>query len=120
VAEQSMSSSYTIRVMTEDELREWRAGVVGAAAQSAKLAECGYLPLAFLAASRFMWLCPGCGLFSRGQIGDEPVSGWDGPAWTVEGVPDHLTLNPSLGCPRWRDGTCIGHWWARNGKLVLA
>lgn len=108
-------SDHPIRVLTQQELTEWRDGVRGRDAQAAKLAECGYVPLAFLNDGWFTWLCPGCGYFSHGRVGEQAVSGWDEPRWTVEGLPDHLTLMPSLGCPR-----CIGHWWARDGKLVPA
>lgn len=111
---------WRIRVLSQGQLLEWREGVRGAAAQTAKLTECGYVPLAFLNGDWFTWLCPGCGCFSHGRTGAEPVSGWDDPRWTVAGLPDALTLMPSLGCRQWRDGTCLGHWWARDGKLVLA
>lgn len=114
------STDYAIRVLAQDELTAWRDGVRGREAQAAKLAECGYVPVAFLNDGWFTWLCPGCGYFSHGRVGDEPVSGWNEPRWTVAGLPDTLTLMPSLGCPRWREGECIGHWWARDGKLVLA
>lgn len=113
-------SDFPIKVLSQEELSGWRAGVRGAEAQAAKLAECGYVPLAFLNDDWFTWLCPGCGMFSHGRVGDIAVSGWDGPRWTVAGLPDALTLAPSLGCPRWRAGTCIGHWWARDGRLVAA
>lgn len=113
-------TGWTIKVLTQDELRLWREGIRGADAQAAKLAECGYVPLAFLNDGLFTWLCPGCGYFSHGRVGEQSVSGWDEPRWTVAGLPDSLTLQPSLGCPRWRDGTCAGHWWARDGRLISA
>lgn len=113
-------AEWPIQVLTKEQLTEWRDGVRGADAQSAKLAETGRVPLAFLNDGWFTWLCPGCGYFSHGRTGDEAVSGWTGPRWTVTDQAGSLTLMPSLGCPRWRDGTCIGHWWARDGKLVLA
>lgn len=70
--------------------------------------------------TEFLWVCPGCGCGSVGTLGDEPVSGWESPRWVMEGEPGKPTLTPSLGCPCWRDGTCVGHWWLRDGKLVLA
>lgn len=69
---------------------------------------------------RFSWVCPGCGGLTGGTFGPEPVSGWDAPRWTREGADDALTLMPSLGCPWWRSGKCIGHWWVRDGRMVLA
>lgn len=109
-----------MRVLTKEELSARRKGVSGADAQAAKLAECGYVPLAFLNDGWFTWLCPGCGYFSHGQTGHTAVGGWINPRWTVSGLPNALTLEPSLGCPRWRDGSCIGHWWCRNGELIAA
>lgn len=63
---------------------------------------------------------PGCGHSMGGNLGPEPVSGWENPAWQLTDTPEAPTLMPSLGCPRWRDGTCIGHWWLRDGELVQA
>lgn len=68
----------------------------------------------------FTWCCPGCGELHYGQMGEQPVSGWDEPRWVNSGTRERPTLVPSLGCPRWRDGTCIGHWWLRDGELVRA
>lgn len=113
--------SYQVRVLTSAELDEWRDGVRGHEAQLAKFHGSGdVVPLTFLNDGWFTWLCPGCGYFSHGRVGDTAVSGWDEPRWTVEGLPDRLTLVPSLGCPRWRDGECAGHWWLRDGQLALA
>lgn len=112
--------SFPIQVFTVAQLAEWRDGVGGASAQAAKLRESGYVPIMFTPEGRFSWLCPGCGYFSHGTVGEHPVSGWEEPRWTVDGLPDHLTMVPSLGCPRWRAGTCIGHWWVRDGELVPA
>lgn len=68
----------------------------------------------------FSWECPGCGHSMGGAVGPEPVSGWDNPVWQVMGTAEAPTLTPSLGCPRWREGTCTGHWWLRDGRLVVA
>jgi len=68
----------------------------------------------------FSWLCPGCGSWHYGQIGERPVSGWDEPRWVNSGTPERPTLTPSLGCRLWRDGECIGHWWLRDGEMVQA
>lgn len=73
-----------------------------------------------LAVGQFFWLCPGCGLVSGGTLGEQPVSGWDNPCWTLAGNPECPTLFPSLGCPTWRRGDCDGHWWLREGVLVPA
>lgn len=71
--------------------------------------------------SDFSWLCPGCGSWHYGQIGERPVSGWDAPRWVNSGTEEKPTLTPSLGCGGWRRGTCRGgHYWMRNGELVDA
>lgn len=69
----------------------------------------------------FSWLCPGCGSWHYGQIGEQPVSGWDAPRWVNSGTPERPTLTPSLGCGGWKHGTCPeGHYWLRDGELVAA
>lgn len=69
----------------------------------------------------FSWLCPGCGRWLYGQIGEQPVSGWDAPRWVNSGTPESPTLTPSLGCGGWRHGTCPeGHYWLRDGELTPA
>lgn len=69
----------------------------------------------------FSWLCPGCCSWHYGQIGEQPVSGWDAPRWVNSGTPDKPTLTPSLGCPGWKHGTCPeGHYWMRDRELVRA
>ena len=69
----------------------------------------------------FSWLCPGCGSWHFGQLGTEPVSGWDAPRWVNSGTLEVPTLTPSLGCGGWKHGTCPeGHYWLRNGELVRA
>lgn len=69
----------------------------------------------------FSWLCPGCASWRYGQIGEQPVSGWDAPRWVNSGTEDKPTLTPSLGCGGWRRGTCAGgHYWMRDGELVDA
>jgi len=69
----------------------------------------------------FSWLCPGCGRWHYGQIGDQPVGGWDAPRWVNSGMDDAPTLAPSLGCGGWKHGTCPeGHYWLRDGELVRA
>jgi hypothetical protein len=67
----------------------------------------------------FSWLCPGCGSWYYGQLGDQPVSGWDAPRWVNSGGEETPTLTPSLGCGGWKRGTCLGgHYWLRGGELV--
>jgi hypothetical protein len=69
----------------------------------------------------FSWRCPGCAQWHFGEIGEQPVSGWDAPRWINSGTLERPTLTPSLGCPGWRDGTCPeGHYWLRDGELVSA
>ena len=69
----------------------------------------------------FSWLCPGCGDWHFGLIGEQPVSGWDEPRWVNSGTREAPTLTPSLGCGGWRHGTCPeGHYWLRDGELVPA
>ena len=85
-----------------------------------KIAE-GDGPYVHIGERSMMWECPGCGHVYAGNIGPEPVSGWDSPQWKVTGTPDAPTLAPSLGCGRWRTGECAsGHWWLRDGELVPA
>jgi hypothetical protein len=69
----------------------------------------------------FSWLCPGCGSWLYGQIGEQPVSGWDAPRWVNSGTAEAPTLAPSLGCSGWKHGTCPeGHYWLRDGELLRA
>lgn len=69
----------------------------------------------------FSWLCPGCVNWLYGQIGEQPVSGWDSPRWVNTGTAEAPTLTPSLGCSGWKHGTCPeGHYWMRNGVLERA
>ena len=72
------------------------------------------------ASGGFDWICPGCGGVLGGALGDEPVSGWENPRWVNTGTIERPTLMPSLGCPSWRRGDCIGHWFLRDGELVPA
>jgi len=69
----------------------------------------------------FTWDCPKCGRAMYGYLADEPVSGWDEPRWKMTGPPEAPTLEPSLGCSGYRDGSCPGgHYFFRDGKLVDA
>ena len=67
-----------------------------------------------------LWQCPLCRRGFYGVVADEPVSGWDAPRWRVTVTDGLITLEPSLGCSGMRDGSCPGHWWVRDGKLVSA
>lgn len=108
-----------IRMMTLPEYRAWSNGL-GREARLQRIAETGHTALVAYGNGTFGWVCPSCGGFAAGTFGPEPVSGWTEPRWTREGDAEHLTLMPSLGCPQWRDGLCNGHWWCRDGRLVLA
>lgn len=105
-------------VMAHDEYRAWRDGR-RLGEMVAHIEATGVAPIRFTG-DAFLWTCPGCGGTSIGDLGDEPVSGWDGPRWVRTGEDDAVSLTPSLGCPRWRQGHCVGHWWLRDGRLVLA
>ena len=128
------TSEFRIKIVTQDAAREWRKpywdggkwpALVAAMDESAEV-------LFYFWNAReawgdkypdemhFTWFCPGCGGSNGGILADQPVNGWDSPRWVRSGDDEHLTLTPSLGCPLWRNGDCIGHWWARDGKLVLA
>lgn len=113
---------YAVKVITPDEYWERRSSFRGPdfAERCLTAIAAGDGPcMCFLENGRqYSWECPGCGHSLTGDIGDEPVSGWENPRWVKTGPDDAPTLMPSLGCPRWRDGTCIGHWWLRDGKLV--
>lgn len=65
----------------------------------------------------FLWMCPGCGSTYGGNLGEQPVGGWEAPQWVNSGTLERPTLEPSLGCGNWRKGMCRGHWWLRNGVL---
>ena len=118
-----MSDGYRLRVVTGDELRSWRPeegtydDYYGAI--KARIEEIGETIIWFHG-NNFTWICPGCGGTNMGTLGEEVVSGWVNPRWVRSGDDEHLSLAPSLGCPTWRNGACIGHWWARDGRLVLA
>jgi hypothetical protein len=78
------------------------------------------VPMVIYPNGAFLWVCPGCRRGCMGQLGGQPVSGWDNPRWTREGDDEHLTLVPSLGCAGWKNGDCPeGHYWLRNGELEV-
>ncbi|MCU1677698.1 MAG: hypothetical protein JWM93_2456 [Frankiales bacterium] len=107
-----------VAVMANDEYRAWRGGRL-LPDMAAHIAETGVAPIR-LAGESFYWTCPACGGTAGGYLAAEPVSGWENPRWVRSGDDEHVTLSPSLGCPGWRTGECIGHWWLRDGLLVLA
>lgn len=121
-----MTTTVPVRVVDPAGLRAWRnraavpPGEVLEDHSLRKIAETGETAFCWHDGGRFAWVCPGCGCLNGGQLGDEPVSGWDAPRWVNSGTDDKPTLTPSLGCPQWRRGQCIGHWWLRNGELVPA
>lgn len=118
--------SYAIRVVTHaewngerDRLKAERRSMWDEVKSS------GTVPLKFFHddqrdTDRFCIICPGCGGNIGGILSDVPVGGWDEPRWAIQNeAPEHLTMTPSLGCGGWRVGSCIGHWWIRDGGLVL-
>jgi hypothetical protein len=121
-----MATRWPVHVVDPDGLRAWRdraevpAGELMATHSLRKVEQSGETALCWLPDGRFSWICPGCGCLSGGQLGDEPVSGWDAPRWVNSGSHDRPTLTPSLGCPGWRHGRCTGHWWLRDGVLEAA
>lgn len=112
---------YQLRVVSREEYGEWRPKIRDYFFPQvvAKIAETG-ATLILIEGDMFLWICPGCGGTNVGKFGEEPVSGWVNPRWVRSGDDEHLTLEPSLGCPLWRSGQCHGHWWAKEGRLVPA
>lgn len=119
-------NSVPVKVVDPNGLRAWydRASVPPGATMAAwskqRIAELGATALCWLPDGRFSWICPNCGCLSGGQLGEQPVSGWDDPRWVNSGTKEVPTLTPSLGCPQWRRGECEGHWWLCDGVLVAA
>lgn len=120
---------YRVRTVDLDAFHEWRdaaaGGVTGEAfreAMKAHMAATGETLLCWQGdgPASYLWMCPGCGGTYGGNLGDQPVSGWDSPCWVNTGTLERPTLSPSLGCPRWQEGQCIGHWWLRDGELMQA
>jgi uncharacterized protein DUF6527 len=116
-----------VRVVDTDGLRAWHdrhavpPGETMADWSLRKIEEFGATAFCWLPdGHRFSWICPGCGVLSGGELGNEPVSGWDNPRWVNSGTRERPTLTPSLGCPEWRRGECMGHWWLRDGVLEVA
>lgn len=115
-----MAEGIKVKVVhTASEYRAW-TDTAGVGNRPAFIAKTGEAPFFIMEGTdSFMWVCPGCGAGMMGKFGEQPVSGWDNPQWTREGDDEHLTLSPSLGCARWREGSCPGgHYWLRNGELV--
>lgn len=115
-----------VTVVDPPGLRAWRdrtavpAGELLEDYSLQRIQEEGSAAFCWLPDGRFSWVCPGCGSLSGGQIGDEPVGGWEAPRWVNNGTRERPTLTPSLGCPQWRRGECQGHWWLIDGELVPA
>ena len=122
-----MTDSYTIDVVDHAEYVAWRdaLSVLGISRWD-DVKSTGRVPVQFFHddrhdTDRFSTICPGCGASLGGILSDVPVGGFDEPRWAIQNAdPEHLTMTPSLGCGGWRAGTCIGHWWIRDGRLVLA
>jgi hypothetical protein len=118
-------SGVPVKVLTDVEWRQWMdehrpAEGSPYVMRIAGIAHGGFAPMIFRTTGRMSWVCPSCGTCTGGQLGDEPVSGWDEPRWVKTGTDGAPSLTPSLGCPGWRNGDCQGHYWLRDGKLVLA
>jgi hypothetical protein len=120
---------YRVRVVGRAAFDEWRSDAAGDAtgeafreALKARMVATGETLLCWQGdgPASYVWMCPGCGGTFAGGLGHEPVSGWGSPRWVNTGTLEQPTLSPSLGCPRWRDGQCEGHWWLRDGELVPA
>lgn len=109
------------RVMTYPEYRAWCQDRY-APERVEKASTLGVVPFVISpSGATFQWVCPDCGRGTFGTFGPDPVSGWEEPRWTREGDDEHLTLQPSLGCPGFRTGECPGgHYWLHNGELVPA
>ncbi len=65
----------------------------------------------------FLWECPGCGSVYFGRLGASIVSGWNDPVWIKTGTETAPTLRASLGCAKWKNGECDGHYMLDNGEL---
>lgn len=113
-----------IKVVSIDEFRAARAALPRpdwAKAAVERIAAEGFALFEWSASGISMsWECPGCGHIYSGNLGDQPVGGWDEPRWVNSGTTERPTLMPSLGCGRWRLGECTGHWWLRDGILEQA
>lgn len=120
------ATQYAVDIATSEEAwSKWLAAVPLADGENwndARARHCEQLgrTVLHLSEGQFYWLCPHCGGAAGGDLGDEPVSGWDSPQWAASGPTNRLSLTPSLGCPTWRRGLCDGHWWLRDGQLVRA
>jgi hypothetical protein len=123
-----MSDTIPVRVLDSVEWRAWTGRRERGHGKDRYQASCreavtgqGWAPVMFQGDVSMMWICPDCGQASGGNLGDEPVSGWDSPCWVRSGPPAAPSLTPSLGCPQWRTGECSGgHYWLRDGQLVPA
>lgn len=77
------NTDWPIEVLDLDGWKSWRDGVRGLDNQLAKVTARGAVPMMFgqydSGRRYFQWICPGCGGGQFGEIGDEPVSGWNEP-----------------------------------------
>jgi hypothetical protein len=124
-----VATTYRVRIVDQEAWEDWRAiphvetSEAFFAAIVRRIGQTGETALRWQDGGYpgFTWSCPGCGHTYWGALGGQPVSGWDRPMWVNRGTREAPTLEPSLGCPRWRDGTCpSGHWWLRDGELIPA
>jgi Family of unknown function (DUF6527) len=122
-------TTYRVRVVDRAGFDEWRQEAAGDAtdegfreALKTRMTATGETLLCWQGEgpASYVWMCPGCGGTYTGGLSSEPVSGWESPRWVNTGTLERPNLSPSLGCPRWRDGQCVGHWWMRDGELVPA
>lgn len=117
------TEGWPVEVLSPEGWAQWRDGVRGLDAQRAKVESTGIVPASFRTYPNgrqcFNVICPLCGRCQGGDIADKPIGGWGGSQrWTVQGLPDRLTMQPSIACSP--DGSCSGHWFVREGRLVAA
>jgi hypothetical protein len=118
-----VNGAVPIIVVDTDGLSEWWRDEQGLSRQEfalRKIQETGSAVFCWQKSGRFSWVCPQCGCPTGGQLGTEPVSGWEDPRWVNSGTHDRPTLTPSLGCPGFGRGECTGHYWLRDGVLIPA
>jgi hypothetical protein len=60
--------------------------------------------------------CPGCGEDGTIHVRNDNIEHpGDSPSWTIKGIPDNITLHPSLNCR----GCCGWHGWLKDGIFKI-